>query len=290
MVWYLPFHAQPVEGEDNVYEPSPFMLMIATKSKTDYKPLEYTDNSKKYQGTKPILVVCTDEYKMPMANGKIFSTGNHPIEMFVPMLHFRDAGFTFEIATEHGDPVCLEMWAYPTKDESVKAFHESLKSQMEKPKKLSDISSSMDGYAGIFIPGGHGCMINLPSSEALGKLLHAAHAKAMPTITLCHGPATLLASAKVKGNETFAYKDYEAMCFTDTTDGLTPYLGYLPGTMPWKCQASIVERGMKVLNSTETGAVHQCKELISGDSPFAANSLGKMATPILVQYATDHDS
>jgi len=206
------------------------------------------------------------------------------------MLHFRDAGFTFEIATEHGDPVCLEMWAYPTKDESVKAFHESLKSQMEKPKKLSDISSSMDGYAGIFIPGGHGCMINLPSSEALGKLLHAAHAKAMPTITLCHGPATLLASAKVKGNETFAYKDYEAMCFTDTTDGLTPYLGYLPGTMPWKCQASIVERGMKVLNSTETGAVHQCKELISGDSPFAANSLGKMATPILVQYATDHDS
>ena len=73
MVWYLSFHAQPVESEDNVYESSPFMLMIATKSKTDYKPLEYTGNSKKYQVVKPILVVCTDEYKMPMANGKCSS-------------------------------------------------------------------------------------------------------------------------------------------------------------------------------------------------------------------------
>ena len=67
MVWYLPFHAQPVEGQDNVYDPSPFMLMVAVKSKTDYKALEYTadNNATKYQGTKPILVVCTDEYKMP---------------------------------------------------------------------------------------------------------------------------------------------------------------------------------------------------------------------------------
>ena len=78
----------------------------------------------KYTGSKPILVVCTDEGNMLMKNGKTFSTGNHPVEMLVPMLHFRDAGFTFDIATASGKPVVLEMWAYPNKDANVKELHE----------------------------------------------------------------------------------------------------------------------------------------------------------------------
>ena len=40
------------------------------------------------------------------------------------MLHFRDAGFTFDIATSSGKPVVLEMWAYPTKDDNVLELHE----------------------------------------------------------------------------------------------------------------------------------------------------------------------
>ena len=55
-----------------------------------------------------------------------FNTGNHPVEMFVPMLHFKDVGFTFDIATARGKPVVLEMWAYPNKDESVKALYEEV--------------------------------------------------------------------------------------------------------------------------------------------------------------------
>ena len=47
--------------------------------------------------------------------------------MLVPMLHFRDAGFKFDIATTTGRPVVLEMWAYPTKDENVKNFHDEVR-------------------------------------------------------------------------------------------------------------------------------------------------------------------
>ena len=47
--------------------------------------------------------------------------------MLVPMLHFRDAGFKFDIATTTGSPVVLEMWAYPTKDENVKSFHDEVR-------------------------------------------------------------------------------------------------------------------------------------------------------------------
>uniref|UniRef100_A0A7S4NIB8 DJ-1/PfpI domain-containing protein n=1 Tax=Odontella aurita TaxID=265563 RepID=A0A7S4NIB8_9STRA len=267
------------KNEDGTYDPSPFTFQFFP-AETPYVSQEYET---KYTGTKPILVVCTDEGKMKMANGKVFNTGNQPIEMLVPMLHFRDAGFTFDIATVHGNAVVLEMWAFPSKDENVKEIHESIKGMMESPKKLADIAN-LDEYSAVFIPGGHGAMINLPASADLGRLLHEAHEKKLPTVTICHGPAALLSTkAEVTGKE-FAYKGYEAVCYTDKGDEGSPAIGYLPGDMPWWCEKSLVTEGIKIKNTTETGEVMQDHELITGDSPSAGDNLGKFAAPILVKY------
>ena len=78
------------------------------------------------------------------------------------------------------------------------------------------------------------------------------------------------------------------MCFTDKTDALTPKLGYLPGIMPWKCQCTLEGKGITVLNKGETGATHVDRELITGDSPKAAQNLGVVATPLLVKWATEN--
>mmetsp|Transcript_34453 Transcript_34453/g.70480 ORF Transcript_34453/g.70480 Transcript_34453/m.70480 type:complete len:283 (-) Transcript_34453:75-923(-) len=274
--WLHPLTAQKIE--DGTYDPSPFTLALGTSTKTSYIAQNYET---KYTGKKPILVVCTDDGRMKMKNDKVFNTGNHPIEMFLPMLHFRDAGFTFDIATVSGGHVVLEMWAYPTKDEHVKSLHESVQSMMEKPKKLADIES-LDGYAAIFIPGGHGAMVNLPESVELGRLLHEAHDKGLPTVTLCHGPAALLAT-KAEEKE-FAYGGYKSVCFTDKTDGTTPSFGYLPGQMPWKCQEALETQGIEIVNKSETGATNVDRELITGDSPNAAQNLGVVAAPILVEF------
>ena len=58
-------------------------------------------------------MVCTEEKNMTMANGKIFSTGNHPVEIGLPMLHLLNAGFDIDIVTPTGNPVKIEMWAMP---------------------------------------------------------------------------------------------------------------------------------------------------------------------------------
>jgi len=264
------------KNSEGTYDPSPFTLMMGTSKKSEYVAQNY---DVKYTGGKPILVVATDRGEMEMENGKVFNTGNHPVEMLVPMLHFRDAGFTFDFATVNGESVVLEMWAYPVDDENVKTFHEGVKTMMESPKRLSDIPN-LDNYCAVFIPGGHGAMINLPQSADLGRLLHEAHQKEMPTVTLCHGPAALLSTNVGKD---FAYQGYEVMCFTDKTDAMTPSFGYLPGKMPWKCQETLEKEGAKVMNTKETGAVTEYKELISGDSPDAAHNLGKFAAPLLVK-------
>ena len=114
--------------DDNTWGPSPFALMVATDAKTDYKPapvdVTHTAQAK-------ILVVCTDNGKFEMANGKVFDSGNHPTETLLPLLHFKAAGFAFEFATLSGAPVVLEMWAFPTKDVAVTALYKELKPLLE---------------------------------------------------------------------------------------------------------------------------------------------------------------
>jgi molecular chaperone Hsp31 and glyoxalase 3 len=94
-----------------------------------------------------------------MKNGKMFSTGNHPIEALVPMLHLKNAGFNFEIVTLTGKPVIFEMWAFPNKDKEVKALYDEYKEHFEKPQKLQGFINSLlkeaSSYAAVFIPGGH---------------------------------------------------------------------------------------------------------------------------------------
>jgi molecular chaperone Hsp31 and glyoxalase 3 len=279
MPFYRPFKAN--KEADGSEKPSTFALAMATEKKTKYVKQEYEAT---YTGNKPILVVMTDEALMEMENKKKFSTGNHPVEALVPMLHFKDAGFTFDFATLTGGDCKLEMWAFPKKDENVKAIYEELKEQMDDPKKLADIPN-LDEYSAIFVPGGHGCMINLPHSKELGRLLHYAHDNAIPTVTLCHGPGTLLST---KEYSEFAYNGYEMMCFTDKTDKMTPSIGYLPGAMPWQCQASLEKEGVTIMNKTEKGDVHVYKELITGDSPYASHNLGVKAAPIVVKWANEN--
>ena len=127
-------------------------------------------------------------------------------------------------------------------------------------------------------------MVNLPESEALGSLLHKAHERAMPTVSICHGPSTLLAATKTAG-KAFPYAGYKAVCFTAATDRFTPLLGYLPGRMPWHPAAKLAEHGVTITNYVERGSICVDRELITGDSPFAANQLGKQAVPLIIEWA-----
>jgi hypothetical protein len=43
-----------------------------------------------------------------MQNDKLFSTGNHPVEALLPMMHLKSAGFSYEITTPTGTPVVFE--------------------------------------------------------------------------------------------------------------------------------------------------------------------------------------
>jgi len=267
---------------DGSYSPSKIALKLATVKTTDFEYIPYP----KYQGGKSkVLVIFTEQKNLKMKNGKLFSTGNHPVEALLPMLHLKNAGFDFEIATPTGQPVVFEMWAFPEEDKYVKAIYNELKPKFEKPAKLADfISHSFNdtaSYASVFIPGGHGAMLGIPEDKNVGKILNWAHENDLFTITLCHGPGALLSTTL--NNQPFLYDGYKMAVFPDSVDDKTPMIGYLPGRMPYGLSKKLKSLGANIVNSKSDKTVVVDRKLITGASPLAANELGKLAVKTLLQ-------
>jgi molecular chaperone Hsp31 and glyoxalase 3 len=267
---------------DGSYSPSTLALNLGTVTKTDFEDIKYT----KYQGDKSkILVIFTEQKNLEMKNGKMFSTGNHPIEALVPMLHLKNAGFNFEIVTPTGKPVVFEMWAFPNDDENVKAIYNEYKSNFERPKKLSNfITNSFandSSFAAVFVPGGHGAMNGIPEDKNVGKVLTWAHQSDLFTITLCHGPGSLLATTL--DNQKFLYDGYKMAVFPDAVDEMTPMIGYLPGHMTSGLSEKLKDLGATIINTESDKTVVLDRKLITGASPLASNELGKLAAETLLK-------
>lgn len=272
----------PKLESDGSYSPSKMALKMGVSDKTDFENITY----KKYQGKRSkILVIFTEEKNLKMKNGRFFSTGNHPVEALLPMLHLKNAGFEFEIATPTGKPVVFEMWAFPEKDEHVKAIYNENKASFEMPLKLSEfIKSSFDhseSYAAVFVPGGHGAMIGIPEDKNVATILRWANEKDLFSISLCHGPGAFLSTTL--DNQEFLYKGYNMAVFPDSVDNKTPMFGYLPGKMPYGLSEKLKNLGVNLVNTKMDKTVCVDRRLITGSSPLASNELGKLAANTLLK-------
>ncbi|MGB0446795.1 MAG: DJ-1/PfpI family protein [Pseudomonadales bacterium] len=271
----------PKQESDGSYSPSKLALKLATVEKSDFAEIAYD----KYQGKQSrIYVLFTEQKNMQMQNGKLFSTGNHPIEALLPMLHLKNAGFEFDILTPTGKPVVFEMWAFPKQDKAVQGIYDDHKSQFEQPQSLADLAANLatdnDTHAAVFVPGGHGAMLGIPEDQNVGTLLRWAHNSDLVTFTLCHGPGSLLTTSL--DDSDFLYAGYKMAVFPDSVDNMTPMIGYLPGKMPWGLSKKLEGLGVTLANSKPDDTVCTDRNLITGASPLAANNLGKQVADKLL--------
>lgn len=124
-------------AEDNAFFPSEYSLGQYTSPISD---LDGVDYPKPYSGKQKSTVIAADERYLPTDNGKLFSTGNHPIETLLPLYHLHAAGFEFEVATLSGLMTKFEYWAMPRKDEKIMPFFEQHKSLFRNPKNWQMLS------------------------------------------------------------------------------------------------------------------------------------------------------
>ena len=273
-------------AEHNAFFPSDYSLTQYTSKVTDFDGFKF---DKSYSGGKhKVLMIATDERYIEMKNGKLFSTGNHPVEMLLPMLHMHHAGFEIDVATLSGNPVKLEIWAMPEEDKAVMDLYNQYLPKLVNPKKLADILpevlSENSPYIAVFIPGGHGVLAGIPHSKEVKSVLNWALNQDKHIITLCHGPASLLAASVDEKAEDYPFKGYEICVFPDALDeGANQDIGYMPGKLQWLVAENLEKLGVKVLNKGITGQVHKDRKLLTGDSPLASNALGILAAEELLK-------
>ncbi|MBX3568295.1 MAG: protein deglycase HchA [Rhizobiaceae bacterium] len=276
----------PDPAEDNAFFPSPYSLSQFTSPRSDLSGADYPDT---YTGGRwKLLMIGADERYLLTDNGTMFSTGNHPVETLLPMYHMDRAGFAFDVATVSGNPVKFEYWAMPREDEEVMGLFDKYRAEFKRPKKLAEVIESGLGedsdYIGVFIPGGHGALIGLPESEDVKAVLEWADAQGKFVISLCHGPAALLAVGASSDGRKSIYDGYRIAAFPDAMDAQTPDIGYMPGHLTWKFGEELRKLGITIVNAGISGEVLRDRMLLTGDSPLAGNNLGKLAARTLLDH------
>lgn len=203
------------------------------------------------------------------------------------MYHLDKAGFAFDVATLSGNPVKFEFWAMPSEDTEVKDFYAKYREQFKSPLKLADVIETALGddsdYIGVFIPGGHGALIGLPESTEVKRVLQWAVANDKFVISLCHGPAALLAAGLGESKSSYIFNGYKMCAFPDSLDAKTPEIGYMPGHLTWKFGEQLKALGVEIINEGISGATFKDRKLLTGDSPLAGNNLGKLAADALLK-------
>ncbi|KIY03481.1 uncharacterized protein Z520_00172 [Fonsecaea multimorphosa CBS 102226] len=282
----------PDQAESDAWFPSPFSLTQYVPSKTDFDGADYPNAYK--GGRWKIILIATQERYLKMSGGEFFSTGNHPVEMLLPVLHLDAAGFEVDIATISGDPVKLEMWAFPKDDVAVKNIFEKYKDKLRQPLNLEEVwgkgFTKDTPYIGVFVPGGHGVMNDVPFSRTVGNILRWADAHQRYFISLCHGPASMLAANVDKpAGSKFIYEGYKINVFPESLDrGPNVEIGYIPGKMPWLVGEELRKLGVIPLNKGITGETHRDRYVLTGDSPLASNNLGKLAARTILDELAEH--
>jgi len=271
------------EVEPDSFIPSAYAMSVSSPAMVGFQELTV---NRPYDGDKKILVLATSSWLLPVMNGTqktFFNTGHHTTEMFVPLHHFSRSGFEFDFATVAGNPIALEEWTFAEAwgyEDVIKAMRDSVIDGLTSPKKFDDIIN-LDEYAAVFIPGGHGPVIDLHLYPSLGRILRLAHAQDVTTISLCHGP-NALRSAALAGD--FPYSGYKIRMFPDSVDDQSPQIGYLPGsiTEAMKPEVNVKALGVQVENTAMDDSVQVDRELVTGASQQAAQNLAFAALGVLV--------
>jgi len=129
-------------------------------------------------------------------------TGFYWEELAAPYWAFRDAGLDIALASIAGGEPPADPTSLPREGSAPPAVTRFL-GDAEAMAELRD-TATLEGQrpedlAGIFLPGGHGTMWDLPGSLPLAKLVGALFDAGKPVGAVCHGPAGLVGARRSDG-------------------------------------------------------------------------------------------
>jgi putative intracellular protease/amidase len=134
------------------------------------------------------------------------------------------------------------------------------------PVALSSLTDEdMAAFDAVFVPGGHGPMVDLTGNPDAGRLLVALHRQGAPIAALCHGPAVLL-SAPERADGLWLFDGYRMTSFTDEEENQTE-----PGLlgMAWLVDVALKNAGAVFDDGPSAWVSHVVvdRNLVTGQNP-----------------------
>ncbi|WP_103382415.1 DJ-1/PfpI family protein [Pseudonocardia dioxanivorans] len=139
----------------------------------------------------------------------------------------------------------------------------------------ADLSAMTDaelaGFDAVFVPGGHGPMVDLADNPDVGRLLGILQEKHATVAALCHGPAALLAAGG-RDDGQWLFEGYRLTCFTDEEEDQTR-----PGSvgMPWVVDTALKNCGAVLDDAPAAWTSHVVvdRNLVTGQNPMSADAV-----------------
>jgi putative intracellular protease/amidase len=149
-----------------------------------------------------VLVIGSNATRIEIQGGGTGPTGQYLNETVVPVMAMIDAGNDVALATPDGtqphiDPASDSAQHFGGDEKAyrrARSFFDSDASMNDVHTLRSVTEKGLDGYVGIFVPGGQAPVVDLMQDAELGEILRHFHARKKPTAFLCHGPITSLAA------------------------------------------------------------------------------------------------
>jgi len=207
-------------------------------------------------------------------------TGFHWEELATPYYTLEESGYGVEFASPKGglpphDPGSLKD-DDSERPESVRRFlaDDTAMNKLKASQRLDQ--PDLSGYAGLYIPGGHGTMWDLPHNEDLGRLLREADSMNKVIGSVCHGPAAFVGVSSGDGDP--FVKGREINSFTDEEEQAVG----LDGAVPFLLESELRDLGGRF---TKSGKFEPCVvvdgNLVTGQNPPSAAGVAEQMVALL---------
>jgi putative intracellular protease/amidase len=256
-----------------------------------------------------VLIVGSSSHTFELKSGKKEPMGYYLNELAVPARAIIDSGYDAVLATPDGTAPVVEQFSVKADyfDGSEAALQMALEfvatsPGLQAPRSIrSAIEEGLDGYVGVFLPGGHPPMVDLMQDPDLGVALRHFHTESKPTGFLCHGPIALTAAmpkakefrqALVKGDldaaetaaEGWQYQGYRMTVFSNEEEKWAEE-HILKGeqVLFYPADALTAAGGEVQSQGAFESHVVQDRELVTGQNPFSDRAFADLFVEALNQ-------
>ncbi len=150
-----------------------------------------------------VLVLGSSATQLGLRSGSTATVGQYLNETAVPALALLDAGYDIVLATPNGTKPHIDAGS-DTKDHfgGDEAAYQRAKDFFASHPAMNDVRTlksvvvegGLNGFVGVFVPGGHAPIVDLMQDHDAGTILRHFHTAAKPTALLCHGPVTVVST------------------------------------------------------------------------------------------------